>query len=95
MNFVLTPHLVTDPKERHWQSLTFDAHDKGPGHERRYPLYAGENFRFRLNPLKDFVYCTQFLQAEAMSYAYNHWRREFRGPGKLSYHRPKHAKQKN
>lgn len=72
---------ITDPKERHWQSLTFDAHDKGPGHERRYPLYAGENFRFRLNPLKDFVYCTQFLQAEAMSYAYNHWRREFRGPG--------------
>ena len=27
------------------------------------------------------MYCTQFLQAEAMSYAYNHWRREFRGPG--------------
>jgi beta-mannosidase len=47
-------------------------------------MYAGENFRFRLNPLKDFVYCTQFLQAEAMSYAYNHWRREFRGPGESS-----------
>ncbi|KAM3078304.1 hypothetical protein ACMFMG_006191 [Clarireedia jacksonii] len=73
---------ITDPKERHWQSLTFDAHDKGPGHERRYPMYAGENFRFRLNPLADFVYCSQFLQAEAMSYAYNHWRREFRGQGK-------------
>ncbi|OBT83701.1 hypothetical protein VE02_08279 [Pseudogymnoascus sp. 03VT05] len=72
---------ITDPMERHWQSLTFDAHDKGPGHERRYPLYAGENFRFRLNPLADFIYCSQFLQAEAMSYAYNHWRREFRGPG--------------
>lgn len=44
-------------------------------------MYSGENFRFRFNPLKDFVYCTQFLQAEAMKYAYNHWRREFRGPG--------------
>lgn len=72
---------ITDPKERHWQSRTFDAHDKGPGHQRRYGMYSGENFRFRMNPLKDFVYCTQFLQAEAMSYAYNGWKREFRGPG--------------
>ncbi|CAF3486108.1 unnamed protein product [Fusarium graminearum] len=72
---------ITDPKERHAQSRTFDAHDKGPGHQRRYPMYMGENYRFRMNPLKDFVYCTQFLQAEAMAYAYNCWRREFRGPG--------------
>lgn len=43
-------------------------------------MYMGENFRFRMNPLRDFVYCTQFLQAEAMQYAYNCWRREFRGP---------------
>ena len=72
---------ITSPKERHWQSLTFDAHDKGPNHQRRYGMYSGENFRFRFNPLKDFVYCSQFLQAEAMKYAYNHWKREFRGPG--------------
>lgn len=72
---------ITNPKERHSQSRTFDVHDKGPGHQRRYPMYFGENFRFRMNPLKDFVYCTQFLQAEAMKYAYNCWRREFRGPG--------------
>lgn len=72
---------ITDPSERHWQSLTFDAHDKGPGHQRRYGMYCGENFRFQFNPLASFVYCSQFLQAEAMSYAYNHWRREFRGEG--------------
>lgn len=72
---------ISNPKERHSQSRTFDIHDKGPGHSRRYPMYMGSNFRFRMNPLKDFVYCTQFLQAEAMSYAYNCWRREFRGPG--------------
>ncbi|KAH8592516.1 glycoside hydrolase family 2 protein [Bisporella sp. PMI_857] len=71
---------ITIPSERHWQSRTFDAHDKGPGHQRRYGMYSGENFRFRMNPLTSFVYSTQFLQAEAMSYAYNHWRREFRGP---------------
>ncbi|KAG9230710.1 glycoside hydrolase family 2 protein [Amylocarpus encephaloides] len=75
-------HLaITQPSERHWQSLSFDAHDKGPGHQRRYPMYSGENFRFQFNPLSSFVYCSQFLQAEAMSYAYNHWRREFRGEG--------------
>jgi hypothetical protein len=44
-------------------------------------MYSAENFRFRFNPLRDFVYCSQFLQAEAMKYAYNHWRREFRGEG--------------
>ncbi|KAI1027826.1 hypothetical protein LB503_011902 [Fusarium chuoi] len=71
---------ITSPQERHAQSRTFDVHDKGPGHQRRYPMYMGENYRFRMNPLKDFVYCTQFLQAEAMAYAYNCWRREFRGP---------------
>jgi beta-mannosidase len=72
---------ITDPKERHSQSKTLDAHDKGPGHQRRYAMYMAENFRFRMSPLRDYVYCTQFLQAEAMSYAYNCWRREFRGPG--------------
>ncbi|RDW66315.1 hypothetical protein BP6252_09950 [Coleophoma cylindrospora] len=72
---------ISDPRERHWQSATYDAHDKGPGHQRRYGMYSGENFRFRFNPLRDFVYCSQFLQAEAMSYAYNGWKREFRGPG--------------
>jgi beta-mannosidase len=72
---------ISDPKERHSQSKTFDAHDKGPGHTRRYLMYMSENFRLRMTPLRDYVYCTQFLQAEAMSYAYNCWRREFRGPG--------------
>ncbi|KAH6719261.1 glycoside hydrolase family 2 protein [Leptodontidium sp. MPI-SDFR-AT-0119] len=72
---------ITNPRERHWQSQTFDAHDKGPNHQRRYGMYSGENFRFRFNPLRDFIYSTQYLQAEAMKYAYNHWRRAFRGPG--------------
>lgn len=71
---------ITVPSERHSQSLFFDIHDKGPGHMRRYPMYMSENYRFRMNPLEDFVYCTQFLQAEAMKYAYNCWRRENRGP---------------
>ncbi|TAQ83851.1 hypothetical protein B7494_g7827 [Chlorociboria aeruginascens] len=78
-----TLHIaISSPSERHWQSAIFDAHDKGPGHMRRYGMYSGENFRFRFNPLRDFVYCSQFLQAEAIGYAYRTWRREFRGEGK-------------
>ncbi|CAK7226498.1 hypothetical protein SBRCBS47491_006252 [Sporothrix bragantina] len=72
---------ITVPAERHAQSRLFDIHDKGPGHARRYPMYMAENMRFRMNPFRDFVYCTQVLQAEALRYAYNCWRREFRGPG--------------
>jgi beta-mannosidase len=47
-------------------------------------MYMAENFRYLMHPLDSYVYCTQFLQAEAMLYAYNLWRREFRGPGKES-----------
>ena len=72
---------ITDPRERHSQSRTWDAHDKGPGNRRRYGMYMAENYRFRMHPLEDYIYCAQFLQAEAMKYAYNLWRREFRGPG--------------
>ncbi|CAK7217551.1 hypothetical protein SCUCBS95973_003193 [Sporothrix curviconia] len=72
---------ITVPSERHAQSRLFDVHDKGPGHVRRYPMYLAENMRFRMNPFRDFVYCTHALQAEALRYAYNCWRREFRGPG--------------
>ncbi|KAL7903932.1 glycoside hydrolase family 2 protein [Trichoderma velutinum] len=72
---------ITDPRERFSQSRTWMSHDKAPGHSRRYGMYMSENFRFVMNPLDSYVYCTQFLQAEAMSYAYNLWRREFRGPG--------------
>lgn len=46
---------ITNPKERHSQSKTFDIHDKGPGHSRRYPMYMGSNFRFQMNPLSSFV----------------------------------------
>ena len=72
---------ISDPRERFSQSRTWLSHDKSPGHHRRLAMYMSENFRFVMQPLDAYVYCTQFLQAEAMSYAYNLWRREFRGPG--------------
>jgi len=73
--------MLTRPEDRQSQSLAFDAHDKGPGNRRRFTMYMGENFRFRMDPLEDYVYCARLLQADAIGFAYNAWRREFRGPG--------------
>lgn len=72
-------YMITDPEQRQSQSLTFDAHDKGPGYMRRFTMYMGENFRFRMDPLEDYVYCAQLLQSEAIAFAYNAWRRGFKG----------------
>lgn len=74
-------YMLPNPKTRQSQSLEFLAHDKGPGAERRATMYMGENFRFRMDPLEDYIYCAQLLQAEAIGFAANAWRREFRGAG--------------
>ncbi|RPA93439.1 glycoside hydrolase [Choiromyces venosus 120613-1] len=74
-------HMLPNPTTRQSQSLPFLAHDKGPGAERRATMYMGENFRFKMDPLEDYVYCAQLLQSEAIGFAVNTWRREFRGPG--------------
>lgn len=79
-NIRLYQKYLTDPDERHSQSRTFDIHDKGPGYQRRYGMYLAENYRFRMEPLEDYIYCTQLLQAEAMLYALTRFRREFKGP---------------
>jgi beta-mannosidase len=73
--------MLPNPSTRQSQSLEFLAHDKGPGAERRATMYMGENFRFRMDPLEDYVYCAQLLQAEAVSFAVRSWRRNFKGPG--------------
>ncbi|KAI5843077.1 glycoside hydrolase superfamily [Morchella snyderi] len=73
--------MLPNPSTRQSQSLEFLAHDKGPGAERRATMYMGENFRFRMDPLEDYVYCAQLLQAEAVSFAVRNWRRNFKGPG--------------
>lgn len=79
-NIRLYNKYIRDPRERHSQSRTFDVHDKGPGYQRRYGMYLAENYRFRMDPLEDYIYCTQLLQAEAMFYAITRFRREFKGP---------------
>jgi beta-mannosidase len=69
-----------DP-DRYPQSSTIDFHNKADGHERRIALYLVENMRYAPDPIEQFIYCTQLMQAECLASAYRLWKREWKGPG--------------
>ncbi|KAI7977479.1 hypothetical protein EIK77_007101 [Talaromyces pinophilus] len=77
---------ITDPTERHPQSRTMDAHGKSAsktpwaGDFRNIALYMFENIRHGYT-LPQYVYASQLVQAEGMSFAYVFWRRLWRGEG--------------
>ncbi|KAL2889546.1 putative glycoside hydrolase family 2 protein [Ceratocystis lukuohia] len=71
-----------DDPDRYAQSSTLDFHNKATGHERRLALYLVENLRYALDPLEAYVYATQLMQAECLSYAYRLFKRQWQGPGK-------------
>jgi beta-mannosidase len=75
------PHGKDDP-DRYPQSATIDFHNKAAGHERRIALYLVENFRYAPEPIEQFVYCTQLMQAECLASAYRLWKRQWKGPGR-------------
>ncbi|TGO28935.1 hypothetical protein BPAE_0021g00600 [Botrytis paeoniae] len=70
-----------DP-DRFAQSSTVDFHNKADGHERRIALYLVENFRYAPDPLEQFIYSTQLMQAECLASAYRLWKRQWKGPSK-------------
>ncbi|KAI1806529.1 glycoside hydrolase family 2 protein [Daldinia bambusicola] len=70
-----------DP-DRYPQSSTIDFHNKADGHERRIALYLVENMRYAPDPLEQFVYSTQLMQAECLASAYRLWKRQWKGPGR-------------
>lgn len=70
-----------DP-DRYPQSSTIDFHNKADGHERRIALYLVENMRYGPDPLEQFVYSTQLMQAECLASAYRLWKREWKGPNR-------------
>ncbi|CZT03922.1 hypothetical protein WAI453_011028 [Rhynchosporium graminicola] len=75
------PLGAKDP-DRYAQSSTVDFHNKAEGHERRIALYLVENFRYAPDPLEQFIYATQLMQAECLASAYRLWKRQWKGPGK-------------
>ncbi|KAL1962656.1 hypothetical protein VTN77DRAFT_9290 [Rasamsonia byssochlamydoides] len=78
---------ITDPSERHPQSRTLDARGKSAsktpwaGDFRNIALYMFENLRHGYS-LPLYVYASQLVQAEAMTFAYVSWRRLWRGEGR-------------
>ena len=74
--------LGKDDPDRFAQSSTIDFHNKADGHERRIALYLVENFRYAPDPLEQFIYSTQLMQAECLATAYRLWKRQWKGPGK-------------
>jgi beta-mannosidase len=73
--------LGKDDPDRFAQSSTVDFHNKADGHERRIALYLVENFRYAPDPLEQFIYSTQLMQAECLASAYRLWKRQWKGPG--------------
>lgn len=71
-----------DDPDRYPQSSTVDFHNKADGHERRIALYLVENFRYAPDPLEQFIYSTQLMQAECLASAYRLWKRQWKGPGR-------------
>lgn len=71
-----------EDSDRYPQSSTIDFHNKASGHARRIALYLVENIRYKFEPIEQFIYCTQLMQAECLASAYRLWRRQWKGPGK-------------
>lgn len=74
--------LGKDDPDRYAQSRTLDHHNKAAGHERRLALYLVENMCYSPNPLEQYVYATQLMQAECLASAYRLWKRQWKGPGR-------------
>lgn len=74
------PHRSQDP-DRYALSSTLDFHNKAAGHARRLAMYIDENLRYEVEPLENYVYYTQLMQAGCLSTAYRSWKRNWRPPG--------------
>lgn len=73
------PHGKED-LDRYALSSTLDFHNKADGHTRRLAMYMDENIRYTFEPLEQYVYCTQLMQAECLATAYRSSKRNWKGP---------------
>ncbi|HEU5367954.1 MAG TPA: glycoside hydrolase family 2 protein, partial [Ktedonobacterales bacterium] len=71
------------PEERYPQSRTLEYHNKATDGPRRLVAYLSDTVRIP-EGLEDYVYATQFMQAEALGAAYRGWRRRWRGSGRYA-----------
>ncbi|KAJ7124468.1 glycoside hydrolase superfamily [Mycena epipterygia] len=68
-------------EEWHPQSALIAQHCRAGSFERRFAILMNEGFRVT-EDLATYVYNTQLMQSEAVSYAYQVWRRKWGGRGK-------------
>ena len=78
-----TIEAFAPPEERYPESRTFEHHNKATGGTRRLAIYLNDNLRAPAT-LEDYVYATQFVQAEALAAAVRGWRRRWGGPGRYA-----------
>ena len=67
--------------DRYALSSTLDFHNKADGHTRRLAMYMDENIRYTFDPLEQYVYYTQLMQAECITTAYRSSKRKWKRPG--------------
>jgi beta-mannosidase len=68
------------PVEHYPQSRGMDHHNKSTDGPRRLAAYLNDTLRVA-DTLPEYIYATQFVQAEALAAAYRGWRRRWQGPG--------------
>ena len=66
-----------EENEWHPYSSTMDFHNKAFGHVRRMAMYMSENLRFELQPLQQYSYVTQLMQAECLGNALRAFKRNW------------------
>lgn len=72
---------ITKPEQLYPQSEYMVLHNKAQGAERRLALYVFENIKVKSIDLQSWIYATQLMQAECLSYAYRCWRRNWKQDG--------------
>ncbi len=71
------------PGDRNPFGPAFEHHNKAPDGPRRLAVYLSDNLPLPAT-LDDYVYSTQLIQAEALTYAVPTWRRGWGGPGRYA-----------
>ncbi|TPX07951.1 uncharacterized protein E0L32_010406 [Thyridium curvatum] len=75
-NIETVKYFAPNPADQHSHSRVLDFHNKFDGQERRLAGYFSENFR-PVGDLESYIHTTQIAQADAMSYAYSGWRKQW------------------
>jgi beta-mannosidase len=76
-----TLELCAEPEELYPLSRTLEHHNKAPDGSRRLAVYLSDTVHLP-GDLDEYIYATQFVQAEAVATGLRGWRRQFAGPGR-------------